>query len=825
MDISGVQTVRDLSGALRALRRRHARVHGTAELTYRELATRTGWSTAAVAEYLTGKTLPPTDRFDVLIGLFGATPAEQGLLATARDRVAEQQRQARPQPSRPAPRQLPADVFSFTGRGDELARLDAMLEDPPTAMVISAVAGTAGVGKTALAVHWAHRVAGRFPDGQLYVNLRGYDPEQPMATGDALARLLAALGVPGDDIPLDIEDRAARYRTELADRRMLVVLDNAATEGQVRPLLPGSPSCTVIVTSRDSLSGLVARDGARRVDLDLLPLPDAAALLRQLIGARADAEPEAVAELARLCARLPLALRVAAERAVSHPSLTLAELTAQLADHRQRLALMDARVAVTEVFSWSVQHLPPAAAHTFRLLGLHPGPDLDRGAAAALAGTDAPAHLDVLARAHLVHPTAPGRYGMHDLLRAYANQLSKVDDGALERLLEFYLSTARAAMGVLHADTSGEPTFDPESARAWLDTERANLVAVAAHAIPAGRPEYAIELAAVLARYFDGGHYIDGLAVHTHAYRAARLTGDAGRQGRALVDLGCTHMRLSQYEPAAGSLREALALLQRAGDHAGQAHALTSLGKLERRRGRQGPAARYLRRALTLARQAADRTGQARTLLDLGTVEVQRGRYPAALAHLQQALVLVTEVGSRLGQAGVLANLGQVEQRLGRHEAAAEHLHRSLAMFRELGHRQAEADVLEGLGSAQLRLGRPGQASGHFTGALGITREIGDRHGESMALNGLGDAARAAGRPAESVAHHAEALTIADAIGARDSQARAHAGLGQAHSALGDLAAACRHFEHALAGYTELQSAAEAHTVRAQLDALRRKPS
>jgi hypothetical protein len=294
----------------------------------------------------------------------------------------------------PVPRELPADVGGFTGRAIELAELDLLLPSPAEQhdgaagpVVISAVSGTAGVGKTALAVRWAHRMADAFPDGQLYVNLRGYDPDRPVPAAEALAGFLRALGVAGQEIPLEEAERAARFRSLLAGRRLLVVLDNAATVEQVRPLLPGSPSVMVLVTSRDALAGLVARDGARRLDLDLLPAADAAALLRALIGGRAEADPAAAEMLAGLCARLPLALRVAAELAISRPDTPLAVLATELAGEADRLALLDAggdpRSAVASVFSWSYQHLTGDAARMFRLLGLHPGPDFDRYAAAA----------------------------------------------------------------------------------------------------------------------------------------------------------------------------------------------------------------------------------------------------------------------------------------------------------------------------------------------------------------------------------------------------------------------------------------------------------
>jgi DNA-binding SARP family transcriptional activator len=385
---------------------------------------------------------------------------------------------AHPQPAgavqvrqvQPVAAQLPLDTGAFIGRAGELAALDRMLaatigrtaqgsqrDARPTAAVISVVWGTAGVGKTGLAVHWAHRVHGAFPDGQLYVNLRGCDPEQPVPAGVALAGFLRALGMEGPGIPLETDERAAAYRTLLDRRRMLVVLDNAATAEQVRPLLPGSPSSLVLVTSRDSQAGLVARHGAKRLDLDVLPLNDAVALLRVLIGGRADTAPAASARLARLCARLPLALRVAAELAAAVPAMTVAQLADEMADERRRLDLLDAggdpRSAVRSVFSWSYRCLPTETARLFRLLGLHNGPDVDLSAAAALTASthgQARRELEQLARGHMIHRAGPGRYVMHDLLRAYAADLTAATDtgdtrrAALTRLFEHYAGVAAA---------------------------------------------------------------------------------------------------------------------------------------------------------------------------------------------------------------------------------------------------------------------------------------------------------------------------------------------------------------------------------------------
>lgn len=350
-------------------------------------------------------------------------------------------RQEPARPVRPAagpgssvPAELPVDVFGFTGRETELVDLDriaGLCAEQSSGVVIAVLSGTAGVGKTALAVRWGHRVRRRFPDGQVYLDLHGYDADRPMTAADALHRLLSSVGVPGPEIPAELDERAARFRTRVADRRMLIVLDNASSVEQVRPLLPGTGPCAVLVTSRDALTGLVAAHGAHRLDVDVLPPVDAAALLRRLIGNRAEAEPGAVDVLADQCVRLPLALRVAAERAASRPSVTLTEQTTELADRRRRLQLLDVggdpRGSVSAVFSWSIRRLPDHVARTFALLGLHPGADFDAYATAALAGISCPQaqeQLAALVHANLVHRTGPGRYGIHDLLRAYAAGLA-----------------------------------------------------------------------------------------------------------------------------------------------------------------------------------------------------------------------------------------------------------------------------------------------------------------------------------------------------------------------------------------------------------------
>jgi DNA-binding SARP family transcriptional activator/tetratricopeptide (TPR) repeat protein len=743
------------------------------------------------------------------------------------------------------PRQLPAAAAWFAGRDGELAALTGLLDQPAAGgatVVISAIAGTAGVGKTALAVRWAHQVAGRFPDGQLYVNLRGYDPDRPMPPVDALAGFLRALGVPGPEIPAEAAERAARYRTLLAGRRVLVVLDNAGDVEQVRPLLPGAAGCAAVVTSRDGLPGLIARDGARRLDLDLLSLPEAAGLLRSLIGARADDDIAATEDLAAQCARLPLALRVAAEMAAVRASVPLADLVAELADLQRRLDHLDAggdpRTAVRGVFSWSYQKLGEPAARAFRMAGLHPGPDLEPYAAAALAGAtarQARAALDELARSHLVHVIGPGRFGMHDLLSAYARELAARQDGAderraaLTRLLDHYLHMAASAMDTLFPAerhcrprvpapaTPGPPVDSRDAARAWLDRQRPALVAAVVHAAGNGWPSHATRLAVTLHRYLEnGGHYPEAIIIHRQARRAARDAGDRAGEATALTNLGVVDIGQGRYAAAAGLFQLAVPLYHEAGDLVGAARAQHNLGVTAMAEGRYQQAADYFRPATTLYREIGDRWGLAKARTNLAALNAMLGRYEEAADHAQQALALAGEVGDLPDQAHALRCLGDIESCRGRHAEAVRYLRRSVAVSREIGHRNFEAGALSALGDVRLREGRPAAAVGHYQQALAVFGETGLVAGETEALNGLGQAFLALGRREEARAQHAQALSQAIRVGERREQARAHEGLGHACAAAGDGRPARRHWQQALTIFTEL-STPEAAPIRDRL--------
>jgi DNA-binding SARP family transcriptional activator len=741
------------------------------------------------------------------------------------------------------PQQLPAAVGCFTGRDAELAELTGLLDRqsgvPASALVISAIGGTAGVGKTTLAVQWARLVAGRFPDGQLYVNLRGYDPDQPVATAEALAGFLRSLGVPGQEIPDETGERARLYRSRLAGRRVLVLLDNACDGEQVRPLLPGDPGCVAVVTSRDALAGLVAADGARRLDLDVLPLADAVGLLRSLIGPRADNDPEAAARLAGLCARLPLALRIAAELAAARPAATLRDLVAELA--AGRLDGLDAgedRADMRAVFSWSCRQLPDAVAGAFALIGLHPGSDLDAAACAALTGTTATSARRVLGRLHrasLLQVCRPGRYGMHDLLRAYAREQAAARDTggdcrrALTQLFDYYLAAAAAAMDVLFpAEAHRRPRIPASAAaapamtggadaRAWLDGERANLVAVVVHCAGQGWPGHATGLAETLFRYLiTGSHLPEALTVYGHALQAARECGDLAAEARALNGLGSIGVMKGHYRDAAGHYRAVLERCRSSGDRAGQGRALHNLGNTEYQLHNFGLAAGYYRQAITACEDTADSLGVARALAALAAAETELGSHDRAAEHLRRALPVFGAEKDQLSEAEAVSRMGDLSLRRGQLTQAAAFYEQALAASRQISHPGGVADGLHSLGEVSLRQGDYQRAVGHLSQALALYRQNGNQHGEIITLRSLAQALHGAGQPHTARADLATALRLAAGTGNTYQQAALHRDLADSHHHDGQDKPARHHWQQALALYTQA-GAPEADQIRDQL--------
>jgi DNA-binding SARP family transcriptional activator/DNA-binding XRE family transcriptional regulator len=767
-------------------------------------------------------------------------------------------------PHRPA--QLPADVSGFTGRAPELASLDHLLPDDGTDVRIAVVTGTAGVGKTAVAVHWAHRWRDRFPDGQLYVDLRGYGPERPVEPGDALAGFLRALGVAGGEIPAEEDQRAARFRTELDHRQLLLVLDNAGSVEQVRPLLPGSPGCSVLVTSRETLPALIARHGAHRVLLDLLTPKDSMDLLHTLLGSRVTAERVAAEALVEYCVRLPLALRLAAELALARPNASLAELATELADERRRLDLLDGggdpRTEVRAVFSWSYRHLPIDAARMFRLWGLHPGRALSVDAAAALADVDldeAQRLVDVLVRAHVAEEHLPGRYQLHDLLRVYAAELAGEDRAALTRLFDHYVTSAALAMD-LHVPQekhlrpevppSRFPDWRPAHPQEWLEVERPNLLAVAGHATRNGWPEHVQMLSGILWKYLDlGGYQEDALMLHTHASAFA----NPGEQTHPLALIGLGYWRVGRNREALRYLEEALDRARESGNRNTESYVLNALGLVCRALGRFDDALDYLEQALALARETGDRNSEGLVLVVLGTACRGMGRYADAVRYLEHALVSARETGDRTSEGYVRVNLGDVLSAQGHHEAAVSSLEEGLALFAETGTRVSEGYALGILGGALRSLGRYDEALARLDQALTVSRETGGRINEGVALKHLGDVHRELGRYDDAQRCLAEALTIARECADRGVESRVLNSLGslahargetaeaagffrealeiavetssisdqaRAHHGLGETTGEREHWKHALALYAEM-GVPEADEVRARLNQVR----
>jgi len=792
-----VTTLEQLAELLRALRRRHGRGRNDTPLTYRELAAKTGWARGIIGDYFSGKRLAPTDRFDVLVRLLAASAAEQGALATARDRVEEHRRRARSAVPAVTPRQLPPDATAFTGREAQLAELASRLSSAaPNAVIV--VSGTAGVGKTALAVHCAHQLADRFPNGCLYVDLRGFSDDTPMPSDQALSVFLHSLGCPAPDIPPAGPELVACYRSLLAGRQMLILLDNAHSAEQVRPLLPGARSCCVLVTSRDQLAGLVARDGAHRIVLDRLSGTDADLLLRSLIGERARAAPDAVTALTRRCARLPLALRVAAELAVSRPDIPIAELVDELADTQRRLDRFDAggdqAAAVRGTFFWSYRHLADPPARAFRLLGLHPGREFDVPAVAALTGSpqaDAEDAVRGLDRANLIEPRRANRYGMHDLLRAYAAELGAAEpaderEPALGRLLAHYQSTAAAAVRALgHAEAPGvaAPAFaDSATALDWLDNELGNLVAAAG----GGVPGFASTLSATLWRYLDcgGGHANEVLEVHGHALRDAEQRNDLTDRGAALGRLGQALGRLARYQEAIDHMRQSLAISRETGDVPGEMAMLNSMAQAYSRQGHHRLSIEHLDRALAIDRRLGDQASQAKTSGNLGIVHALLGDYATARQHFTEALRLARLVGDANRESEELNNLGLVNCWLGAYDEAIPQLRQGLRIARAIGASGGEGRLHANLGVAYTGLGRITDATSSLARALTIHREVGDRAAEAETLTYVADLQLRDDQPRAALAHCEQALLIAVEIGERNIQAAALNGTGRTLLAL-----------------------------------------
>jgi tetratricopeptide (TPR) repeat protein/transcriptional regulator with XRE-family HTH domain len=853
----------------------------TAGLSQEELAERAGLSVEAISAIERGARrrphprtlralasalgLPAGDR----ASLFGAAPVEglADLLPTA------------PQ----VRHTLPADTVAFTGRGGELSQIMAAVAGTAGAggvVAVGAVAGMPGVGKTALAVHAAHVLAAEFPDRRLFVDLHAHTPgHEPMRPEDALAGLLAAVGVEPRCLPSDLEERAALWRDRMAGQRALLVLDNAASSRQVVPLLPGG-GCLVLVTSRRHLGDLPG--AVTQLPLDVMTPGEAADMFTRL-APRSAGDHDGVAEVVALAGFLPLAVRLLARVFARHPSWTLADLAGET--RRGVLTLTVENDSVAAAFEVSYRHLDPDSQRLFRLLGVHPGTVIDGYAAAALAGVrqdEAARLLDGLHREGLVTEAGYRRYGMHDLLRRYTRDVAAADNGtadnpatggqALGRLLDYYQHTASLADEHLAHQARPGPRppapaavevpvlEDATSALAWIRAERASLLACLDLAARTGQHARVIALTAGLAALLRrDGPWAEAVVRHTAAIDAARRLGDRLSEASALTDLGDVRQVTNDYPGAARALEQALGIYRDLGDRLGQANALHSLGDVQWLTDDYPGAARALEQALGIYRDLGDRLGQANALRDLGDVRRITGDYPGAAealeqalgiyrvlsdllgeanacdslgavrrltgdypgaAHvLEQALAIYRDLGSRLGQANALRELGDVRRTTGDPLGAAHVLEQALGIYRDIGNRLGEANARKSLGAVQGRRGDYRGADEAVGEALGIYRDLGDRQGEAEALNEQGTLHRLRGDLNRARECHQQALDLARAIGSSHDEAQALASLGRCAMASGSTAQAGDLLRQAHEIFQRI-GAAQARDVLAELDNL-----
>jgi tetratricopeptide (TPR) repeat protein len=691
------------------------------------------------------------DRLSVRIGVEEYWRPRFALLEHAFETVGPQVRMAE---DPVAPALLPPAVAGFVGRRDLLAVLDDLLATRAKlspAVLITAVGGTAGVGKTALAVHWAHRVAHAFPDGQLYVNLRGFDPGgSALGPSEAVRVFLNALSVPAERIPAGLTARAGLYRSLLAGRRMLIVLDNARDVDQVRPLLPGGVGSMVVVTSRNRLTPLVATEGARSVTLNLLADEEARELLARRLGrSLTAAEDEAVEEIIARCARLPLALAVVAARAATNPSLPLSLLAAELQDRTGALDTLQGGDPATDVrtaFSWSYRRLPPEAARLFRLLGLHPSADFAAAAAVSLAG-DSPAltraGLAELTRVHLVTERSPGRYEFHDLLRAYAGEQVAAVGGAdreraMHRMLDHYVHTAHRASVLMDphryvgsAPEEVEPGVTPEEpgdadrALAWFTIEHRTLLAAIGQADDAGFPRHTWQLARAMTNYlYRQGHWHDLTVSHRTALASAERAADLAGQAHAWRGIAAAHWLHDQLREARTAMETALELFRQVADHDGMGVMHENLGSVTWRLGSPDQALAHARQSLELHRSTGRQAGQARALGTIAWMLARLGDPAQAIRHCGQALAVQLRLDDTSGLAVTWHSLGHAHATAHDYEEAACCYQRSVELFRVTGHLADQASTLDDLGDAHHCAGHPHAAQTAWHEAITIYDEL-----------------------------------------------------------------------------------------------------
>jgi tetratricopeptide (TPR) repeat protein len=655
----------------------------------------------------------------------------------------------------PTPRQLPRDITYFTGRSNEMASLDTLIadvkSDAAAAVIVSLIAGTAGVGKTALAVHWGHRVRNHFPGGDLYVNLQGYGPEPPLTPSQCLEGFLTVMGILPERIPREVEMRAAMFRTLLDERRMLIILDNAGSAEQVRPFLPGSPGSLVVVTSRSRLPGLIARDGARPINLSMLAADDANTLLGKIVGTRITVEPQAASRIVRSCAHLPLALRIAAEYAVTHPQQALADLAQALAEERDRLDIVspsgDNTTAVRSVFSWSYRVLRPELARAFRLLGLHTGPDISVGAAAALIGTNMAAGsklIDELCAVHLIEEPIAGRYRFHDLLRAYAaerayaDELSSARTEAVEHMLFWYLHAASAVRSMISAPRPQSPftlpvTFglppvsvpvfsNQKEALSWGDAELSNLVTAVQQAVDMGRHDIACWLPIMLHPYFQRRALAPWYDTHIIGLAAAVAINDTQAEAELHRGIGCALSYQGRHEEAFEHHRQALDGYRRIGWE--EEILLVNMGDVCDALHRYDESFDYLHQAVAISRRTGYRSAEGFALLNLAATCQSLGRFVESSDYCRDAIIAFRDTDNIFGLGIVLILMAYSYLQRGELSDATDYLNQALRNAREIDHQPREAWVLEALGAVAYHIGQRDAAAEAWQNSLKIYEKL-----------------------------------------------------------------------------------------------------
>ncbi len=747
------------------------------------------------------------------------------------------------------PVQLPAPVGYFTGRAEQLRALDEVLQHDG-APLVALVCGHGGIGKTSLAIQWAHAAAHRFPDGQLFVDARGHDRTTALTPLEIASVLLRCLGVPDDRVPHGLDERLGLYRSMLAGKRMLIVLDNAGATEQVSPLIPSHAGSLLLVTSRNSLAALVTHVEVRQIVLDALSEGESADLLTKVLGAqRAGREPQAVSRLARLCGRMPLALRIAAAKLATQPGKAIEALADEVSgeDRLAHLSVEGEARTVEAVFVTAYQSLSEPARTLFRRLGRHPGPHVAAPLAAAVCGVStvdlAPALTELVA-AHLIAEPQPGRFRLHDLIRLFARRCYERDEPApaaceaAERMLDWYLTVAQAAREVLDKSlnrmsaTLRHPApqlpfpAEHEPVLAFLESERDNLVAIVRYAGEHGQQAAACQLTYLLEAFFVArGHWPERIEMCRHAVRAAQELGDPGMEAEMHRALGIAYRASFRLGEAIDSHLRALPLLRELGDERGLAYLYNSIGGANAELRHFAEAVEAYEMSLRLHTRTGNAFGAVTAHRNLGYVHMRTGELERSLAHLGQALDSARAIGYRRLEAGTLASLGTVHRLLEEHDRSIECLHSALAVSRDIGDLRCEMDTLGNLGKTHLAQGKPLPAAEVFGEALALSRRLGHHHAEARTLTHLADAHLLQGDHEVAARHLDASAQLREGVADAYEEAQLQRCLGDLAHATGRAADAMSHWERAIDLFLKAHASAEADRLRDRLTATGLSPA